>query len=131
MNQTEIRILRLLKAARDHSTKVVNLANELKISRRSIERTLKSLREKDLVKVTNGVASLSSTPKSSVLARLSNDMPFYKLVVDSGERILPALLEPRKMSEISNLTGLSSSTIQRSLNRMKETGAIVQKGNEF
>ena len=131
MNQTEIRILRLLKAARDHSTKVVNLANELKISRRSIERTLKSLREKDLVKVTNGVASLSSTPKSSVLARLSNDMPFYKLVLDSGERILPALLEPRKMSEISNLTGLSSSTIQRSLNRMKETGAIVQKGNEF
>ena len=131
MNQTEIRILRLLKASRDHSTKVMSLANELKISHRSIERTLKNLEEKGLVKIGNGMASWSSTPKSSVFARLSNDMPIYKLMIDSGERILPALLEAKKMSEISNLTGLSSSTIQRSLNRMKETGAIIQRGNEF
>src|SRR5487761_1620789 len=131
MNQTEIRVLRLLKAASDHSTKVGNLANGLKISRRSIERTLKVLCEKGLASVQNGVASLSSTPKSSLLARLSNDMQVYKLLLDSGERILPTLLEPKRISEISKLTGLSSITIRRSLTRMKETGTILQSGNEF
>ncbi len=131
MNQTEIRVLRLLKAASDHSTKVGNLANGLKITRRSVERTLKVLSEKGLASVHNGIASLSSTPKSSLLARLSNDMQVYKLLLDSGERILPTLLEPKKISEISNLTGLSSITIRRNLNRMKETGATLQSGNEF
>ncbi len=58
-------------------------------------------------------------------------MTIYKLLLDSGERILPTLLEPRRISGISKLTGLSSITIRRNLTRMKETGAILQSGNDF
>ena len=131
MNQTEIRVLQSIKESQDHSTRISDLAGKTKLSRRSVERATKMLKERGLVDIIDGIVSLSSGSKSALLNRLSNNIQIYKLLLDSGEKILPLLLEPKNVGELSESTNLSFPTTWRTLNRMKETGAIVQNAGKF
>lgn len=131
MNQTEIKILQTLRDSHDQSARISDLADKMKLSGRSIERAVKNLKENDLVTINDGVVSPSLAPKSKLINRLSDNVQIYKLLLDSGDKVLPTLLDPKDINEIHKSTNLSLSTIWRTLDRMQRTGLVVYDSGRF
>jgi predicted transcriptional regulator len=94
-------------------------------------RIVGSLVGKGIASISRDGVSVATTPKATTLVRISTHLDVSKLLLDSGEQILPHLTEPRSLEELEEVSGFSTATLYRTLNRMMETGAVVEKNEKY
>ncbi|MDG6928671.1 MAG: MarR family transcriptional regulator [Nitrososphaerota archaeon] len=129
MNRNQLQtLLALIDGPR---SRVADIAHMLGLSPRMARRIVDSLADKGMVSVSRDGVSLAATSKAAALVRISTRLDVSKLLLDSGEPILPYLSEPRSLEELEKASGLSTATLYRTLNRMMETGAVVVKDGRY
>lgn len=131
MNRNQLLTLRTLFDDPRSLIPLVDVARTLRLSSRMARRIVGSLVGKEIASVSRDGVSLATTPKATALIRISRRLDVSKLLLDSGEPILPHLTEPRSLEELEKVSGLSTASLYRTLNRMMETGAVIKKEERY
>ncbi len=131
MNRTQLQALEALSNDPRSLIPVADIARSLGLSSRMARRVVGSLASRGMASISREGVSLAFTPKATALVRMSTRLDVSKLLLDSGERILPHLTEQRSLEELEEASGLSTATLYRTLDRMMETGAVVKENERY
>lgn len=125
LSNTELGIMEQLGM---DNTKVDKIAKALNKSKQQIYKVSKKLREKAFLDKT----ALSQTVITNMLIQLLEQYPNLKtLIQGSGISILTALLEPKKIKEIMEETGLKKSIIYRKLKEALKISAVSKSQGNY
>lgn len=89
------------------------------------------LLQKGFVTRTDGLISLANTAHAALFRKISTRYDPEKLLSDSKEDVVLALLSVDHIGGIQRQTGLSYWTVRRSLKRTMETGAVREKDDRY
>ena len=92
---------------------------------------VKRLLQEGFIVKTSGLVGLADTAQATLFSKVASRFDVKKLIVDSAERVGVALQSPRTVAEIQRQTGLSYSTIRRSLVNLMQIGAAREKGEKY
>jgi predicted transcriptional regulator len=86
---------------------------------------------KGFARKVDGGIQIAETAHATLLRVVAKRYDAAKLLTDSGEDVVIALLDSHDMRSIQEKTGLSYWTVRRSLNKLMETGAVTDKNREY
>lgn len=91
----------------------------------------KGLLQKGFVTRADGLIGLANTAHATLFKKIAARYDMGKLLSDSKEDVILALLSSDDIRGIEGHTGLSYWTVRRSLNKVMETGAIREEENRY
>jgi len=89
------------------------------------------LLQKGFVARTDGLIGFANTAHAALLKKIAKRYDMEKLLRDSKENVVLALLSTSDIRGIQERTGLSYWTIRRSLNKIMETGAVREEDRKY
>ncbi len=110
---------------------VGQLAKKIGASTSAASRAVKELEEKKLVERNKRALRIAKNPAGQQLLILSSKFSMQNLFLDSMEKVLMALNEPKKLTQLSVDTGLSQVQIGRLLKKLKGVGAVYLSGEKL
>lgn len=110
---------------------VKQLAEAIGCKYRRASQITRQLLQKGFVVRVDGLVSLADTPHAALFRKISRRYDVEKLLGDSKEDVALALLRNDDVVHIQGETELTYWTVRRALNRMMETGAVVERDNRY
>jgi Transcriptional regulator len=111
---------------------VLVIAGALNMSRTQIYRVVKSLREKDLVKLNERRLTLCRGTYQALLSTvLHYSFGARDILADSGLEVLAEMTEPKTVSEIATATEVHQTTVSRKITDMRRVGMIRKTGTRY
>jgi len=89
------------------------------------------LLQKGFAVKTDGLVSLANTGHATLFKKIARKYDVEKLLRDSREDVMLALLSKKDIRGIQGLTGLSYWTVRRALNKVMETGAVKKEDDKY
>jgi len=108
-----------------------DLAKVLNLSYRMTANIVKDLLQQGYLAKTDGEIGLAPTALATAYRRISARYDTVKLLGESRERVLLALLDKNTIQGIQSATKLSYRSIRRALNSLLETGAVGEKNRRY
>ena len=123
--------MRALNAVLEEQMNIKDLAKAVSLSyRRTAEITRDLLQQGYLVKG-DGKVGLASTALATAFRKISARYDTVKLLGESREKVLFALLDSNTIQDINSTTKLSYRTIRRALDTLLETGAVKEREKRY
>ena len=111
---------------------VLVIAGALNMSRTQIYRVVKSLREKDLVKLNERRLTLCRGTYQALLSEvLHYSLDARDILADSGLEVLAEMTEPRTVSEIAATAEIHQTTASRKIVDMRSLGMVRKSGTRY
>lgn len=120
--------LRCLELLLRRPMSVKDLAFELGVSRRQVYRALKFLSENGYVERMGDVFTVSNTSLGKAILDAASRYSVPTILGGLAEKILPHLLNPTRLTDLAQLTGLSESALRKTLTTLMERGAVKREG---
>ncbi len=122
-------VLRALNTLSTEQMSINDLAKALGLSYRMATNLVKELTQQGYLVKSNGIIGLASTAIATAYRKVSMKYDTVKLLGESREEVLLALLNSNTFQAIQSETGLSYWSIRRALDTLLETG-VVSEGNK-
>ncbi len=123
--------LRALNTISTEQMSIKDLANAIGLGYRMATNLVKDLLQQGYLSKTNEKVGLASTALAATFARVSRRYDTTKLLGESREDVLLALLGSDTIQATQSTTKLSYRSIRRALATLLETGAIIEKNKRY
>ena len=123
MNQTSLKLIEQIIRGADSKR---DLIKSVQIKTWQLNAHLNKLEKLGYIITHKDVIKLSGTAKSILLRDVSKKFDIMNMLKDSTEIIFSNLVEPKTISDLEQLTGLSNATIHRATSNLRSIG-ILQK----
>lgn len=117
--------LKALSAVSKEQNSIKELAKAIHLGYRMTANIVRDLLQQGYLVKSDGKLGLASTILATAFRKVSRRYDMVKLLGESREKVLLALLSSNTIQDIQSITRLSYRTIRRALNILLETGAIV------
>ena len=128
MNITAIQIIKEVGRGNNNPD---NLIQNIGIKEWQLNSHLKDLNQAGILQKENNEIKFLDGLKPATIRDLSKTYNLEKILRSSGEIIFSYLIEPISINEIYLKTGLSQSTIYRSISDLESSGAITKHGDLY
>jgi len=128
MRTTELKLLNVLSEER---TTARDLARAIGLGYRMTASAVRDLTRRGYLVKTDGRVGWAPTALATAFRRILRRYDTVKLLGESREKVLIALLGSDTVRGIQSATGLSYRTIRRALDTLLETGAVREKNKRF
>ena len=125
MNITAIQIIREVERGNNNPT---SLMENVGIKKWQLNSHLKELNQAGILQKKDNKVKFLDGLKPNIIRELSKNYSLEKILRGSNEVVFSYLIEPISINEISLKTGLSQSTVYRSISDLESIGSIVKHG---
>lgn len=124
-------LLKVLNAVSEEQTSVKDLAKAINLGYRMTANAVAELLQLGYLAKSDGKLGLASTALAATFRTVSKRYDMAKLLGESREKVLLALLDATAIQDIQSTTRQSYRTTRRALNVLLETGAVIEKENKY
>jgi predicted transcriptional regulator len=121
----------LVKAVLSGTTEKKSLQEMLNIKDWQLNAHIRDLTDLGYVKKEESQVKLQETTKAILLRDLAKKFDISKLLHESNELVLSCLTEPLTLTQLESQTGLSRTTIYRTISELESIGAIEKDADLF
>ncbi|RNJ77739.1 MAG: hypothetical protein EB830_01490 [Nitrosopumilus sp. H13] len=127
----DIASAKTLKSLVDGQKERDELLKILGIKHRGLAYVIKNLKEAGYIDKENTTVKLKNTPKATLLKDVSHLVDIEKLLRGSNEIIFSNIEKCNTVEELIKKTGLSKTTIHRSISELQSIGAIIKNNGKM
>jgi predicted transcriptional regulator len=134
LSSTEISIFKYIK----EPTNISNLAEHLSLRHSTVSKAINSLENEGFVRKEKKGKNACIRHSDSLHAQSLEDilkefprLPLSKLLTPSSLHVLSILKSPRRVTEISEITGLDRSTVSEAISRLAKSGIVIKEKSGF
>ena len=128
MNQTSLRLIEQIIQGTDNKRDLMKFV-QIKIWQ--LNTHLNKLENLGYITIHKDVIKLSETTKSILLRDVSQKFDIMNILKDSTEIIFSNLVEPKTISDLEQLTGLSNATIHRAISNLQSIGVLQKERDTY
>ena len=128
MNQTSLRLIEQIIQGTDNKR---DLMKFVQIKTWQLNAHLNKLESLGYITIHKDVIKLSETTKSILLRDIYQKFDIMNILKDSTEIIFSNLIEPKTISDLEQLTGLSNATIHRAISNLQSIGVLQKERDTY